>query len=141
MSVIYKRVALIGLGLIAGSMAYAMRRAGVAEEITGYAHSQETRDAVREIGFCDTVYDSAAAACEGADLVVLAVPVGAMGRVAAEIAPSLAHGCTVTDVGSVKRDESSIMWCGSGKRWAQMSMRWTRIGMIWSCLSQAIRRT
>jgi cyclohexadieny/prephenate dehydrogenase len=104
MSVIYERVALIGLGLIAGSMAYAMKRAGVAGEIVGYARSAETRDAVRQIGFCTSVADSAAAACAGADLIVLAVPVGAMGSVAAEIAPVLKPGAMVTDVGSVKRD-------------------------------------
>jgi len=104
MSVIYNRVALIGLGLIAGSMAYAMKRAGLAGEIVGYARSAETRDTTRRLGFCDTVYDSAVAACVDADLVVLAVPVGVMGDVAAEIASVLKPGATVTDVGSVKRD-------------------------------------
>lgn len=103
MSQVYKRVALIGLGLIAGSMAHAMRRSGLAGEITGYARSAETRDTAREIGLVDRVCDSAADAVDGADLVVLAVPVGAMGRVAEEIAPALAPGATVTDVGSVKR--------------------------------------
>ncbi|WP_052453597.1 prephenate/arogenate dehydrogenase family protein [Celeribacter indicus] len=84
-------------------MSLAMRRAGVAREITGYARSQATRDTAREIGLVDRVCDSAAAAAEGADLVVLAVPVGAMGAVAAEIAPVLKPGAVVTDVGSVKR--------------------------------------
>ena len=101
---IYDRVALIGLGLIAGSMAWAMKRAGMATEITGYARSQATRDTVRRLGFCDRVCESAAEACEGADLVVLAVPVGVMGAVAEEVAPALKPGATVTDVGSVKRD-------------------------------------
>ncbi|MFD0857376.1 prephenate/arogenate dehydrogenase family protein [Roseovarius aquimarinus] len=100
---IYQRVALIGLGLIAGSMSLAMRRAGLAGEIAGYARSEETRRIAREIGLCDRIEDSAAAAVEGADLVVLCVPVGAMGDVAAEIAPALAPGATVSDVGSVKR--------------------------------------
>ncbi|WP_127557475.1 prephenate/arogenate dehydrogenase family protein [Nioella ostreopsis] len=104
MSVMYNRVALIGLGLIAGSMAHAMRRDGLAGEIVGTARSAETRDVAREIGLCDRVVDSASEAVEGADLVVLAVPVGAMGRVAEEIAPHLAPGATVTDVGSVKKD-------------------------------------
>ena len=103
MSVIYDRVALIGLGLIAGSMAHAMRRAGLAGEIVGTARSAETRKVAAEIGLCDRVVDTAAEAVEGADLVVLAVPVGAMGAVAEEIAPHLKPGCTVTDVGSVKR--------------------------------------
>jgi cyclohexadieny/prephenate dehydrogenase len=103
MSVIYDRVALIGLGLIASSMAHAMRRAGLAAEITGFARSAETRAAAREVGFCDRVCDTAAEAVSGADLIVLCVPVGAMGVVAAEIAPALKSGATVSDVGSVKR--------------------------------------
>jgi cyclohexadieny/prephenate dehydrogenase len=101
--VIYGRVALIGLGLIASSMAHAMRRAGAAGEIAGYARSAETRAVAREIGLCDRVCESAAEAAEGADLVVLCVPVGAMGAVAAEIAPALKPGATLSDVGSVKR--------------------------------------
>lgn len=103
MSVIYDRVALIGLGLIAGSMAHAMRQNGLAGEIVGYARSAETRQVAREIGLCDIVYDSVTDAVTDADLVVLAVPVGAMGEVAAEIAPYLKPGATVTDVGSVKQ--------------------------------------
>lgn len=103
MSVIYDRVALIGLGLIASSMWHAMTRAGVAREVTGYARSPETRDIAREIGLCDRVCDSAAEAATGADLVVLCVPVGAMGEVAAEIGPVLKPGATVSDVGSVKK--------------------------------------
>lgn len=100
---IYTRVALIGLGLIASSMAHAMRAKGLAGEITGHARSPETRAAAIEIGLCDRVFDSAAKAVAGADLVVLCVPVGSMGAIAAEIAPHLAQGATVTDVGSVKQ--------------------------------------
>jgi len=100
---VYNRVALIGLGLIASSMFWAIKRAGLAGEVTGYARSDETRDTARRIGLCDRVCDTARAAVEGADLVVLCVPVGAMGAVAAEIAPALMPGATVSDVGSVKR--------------------------------------
>lgn len=102
MSVIYNRVALIGLGLIASSMYWAMKRDGLAGEVTGYARSEETRQTAREIGLCDRVCDSITEAVEGADLVVLCVPVGVMGAVAEEMAPALAAGATVTDVGSVK---------------------------------------
>ncbi len=103
MSQIYGRVALIGLGLIAGSMSLAMRRAGLAGEVVGYSRSEETRGIARDIGLCDRIEDSVAAVVAGADLVVLCVPVGAMGAVAAEIAPALKPGATVSDVGSVKR--------------------------------------
>ncbi len=100
---IYQRVALIGLGLIASSMAHAMRRADLAGEIVGTARSAETRETVRELGFCDLVTDTAAEAVKGADLVVLAVPIGAMEAVSREIATHLKPGATVTDVGSVKQ--------------------------------------
>lgn len=103
MAPIYNRVALIGLGLIASSMCHAMRRAGLAGEIVGYARSAQTRQIARDIGLCDTVYDSAAEAATNADLVVLCVPVGAMAAVAVEIEQVLKPGATVSDVGSVKR--------------------------------------
>lgn len=104
MAQVYERVALIGLGLIASSMFWAMKRGGLAGEVTGYARTEATRDTARRIGLCDRVCDSAAEAVEGADLVVLCVPVGAMGKVAEDIAPHLKPGATITDVGSVKQD-------------------------------------
>ena len=99
----YARVALIGLGLIASSMAHAMRRAGMEGEIVGTARSAATREAAARLGFCDRIEDTPEAAVRGADLVVLAVPVGAMSAMAEAIGPRLAPGATVTDVGSVKR--------------------------------------
>lgn len=99
----YDRVALIGLGLIASSMGHAMKRAGLAGEIVGHARSAETMAAAMELGFVDRVCDTAAEAVNGADLVVIATPVGVMGAVAAEIGPHLAPGATVTEVGSVKQ--------------------------------------
>ncbi|MDO9641397.1 MAG: prephenate/arogenate dehydrogenase family protein [Pseudotabrizicola sp.] len=102
MTVLYQRVALIGLGLIASSMAHAMRQYGLAGEIVGHAKSAESRDIAVQIGLCDRVFATAAEAVQGADLVVLCVPVGVMGEIAAEIGPHLASGATVTDVGSVK---------------------------------------
>jgi cyclohexadieny/prephenate dehydrogenase len=103
MSVVYERVALIGLGLIAGSMALAMRRGGLAGHVVGTARTSQTRDIARDLGLCDEVVDSAAAAVQDADLVVLAVPIGAMATLAREIGPHLKDGATLTDVGSVKR--------------------------------------
>lgn len=104
MTQVYDRVALIGLGLIASSMFWAMKRSGLAGEVVGYARSAETRDTAREIGLCDHVYDSVTEAVKDADLVVLCVPVGVMGSVAAKISSSLKAGATVSDVGSVKQD-------------------------------------
>ncbi|MRX50134.1 prephenate/arogenate dehydrogenase family protein [Paracoccus sp. S-4012] len=99
----FRHVALIGLGLIASSMAHAIRATWPEVRITGYARSAETRETAREVGFCNAVTESAPEAVAGADLIVLAVPVGAMGGVAAEIAPHLAPGAVLTDVGSVKQ--------------------------------------
>ena len=104
MAQIYDRVALIGLGLIASSMFWAIKRGGLVGEVTGFARSVETRETAREIGLCDVVYDDINEAVKGADLVVLCVPVGVMGPVMGQIAGSLKKGATVTDVGSVTRD-------------------------------------
>jgi len=102
MSQIYDRVAFIGLGLIASSMIHAIRAGGLAGSMAGTARSAETRAIAREDALCE-VFDTAAEAVRDADLVVLAVPVGAMDKVAQEIAPHLKPGATLTDVGSVKR--------------------------------------
>jgi cyclohexadieny/prephenate dehydrogenase len=98
----YKRVALIGLGLIASSISHAIRRTGLPVEIHGYARSEATRAEAARLGLA-TIFETAGEAVDGADLVILCVPVGAMGGVAREIAPHLAPGATVSDVGSVKR--------------------------------------
>ena len=101
MTVVYNRVALIGLGLIASSMAHAMRAQGLAGEIVGHAKSAESRAVALEIGLCDRVCATAAEAVQGADLIVLAVPVGAMAAIAAEIGPHLMAGATVTSWGKL----------------------------------------
>ncbi len=98
----YRHVALIGLGLIASSISRAMRRAGMEARITGTARTEASRAEAAALGLAE-VFPTAAEAVAGADLVILCVPVGAMAEVAREIAPHLAAGATVTDVGSVKR--------------------------------------
>jgi cyclohexadieny/prephenate dehydrogenase len=99
---IFERVALIGIGLIGSSISHATRRQGLAKEIVGSARTKETLDTALRLGLVDKGYDSAAEAVKGADLVILSVPVGACGPLAAEIAPNLRDGAILTDVGSVK---------------------------------------
>jgi len=99
----YQKIALIGLGLIASSLFWAVKRHDKSIHVSGFARSPETRKTARDIGLCDTVCDTAIEAVKDADLVILCVPVGVMGAVASEIGPHLKAGCTVTDVGSVKR--------------------------------------
>src|SRR5258707_1265107 len=99
---IFNRLALIGMGLIGSSIARAARAQGAVRSIVATARSAATRRRVAELGFADQVVETNAAAVEGADLVIVCIPVGACGAVAAEIGPHLAPGATVSDVGSVK---------------------------------------
>jgi cyclohexadieny/prephenate dehydrogenase len=99
---IFNRLALIGTGLIGSSIARAARAQGAVRSIVATARSAATRRRVAELGIADQVVETNAAAVEGADLVVLCIPVGACGEVAAEISSHLAPNAIVSDVGSVK---------------------------------------
>jgi cyclohexadieny/prephenate dehydrogenase len=98
----FKKIALIGFGLIGGSIARAAREQGLAGEIVTTARSAKTRARVQELGIVDAVVETNADAAKDADLVILCIPVGACGAVAQEIAPHLKPGAIVSDVGSVK---------------------------------------
>ena len=98
----FGRIALIGFGLIGGSIARAARAQGLAGEIVTTARSPATRARVQELGLVDRVVETNAEAVKDADLVILSIPVGACGPVAEEIAPHLKPGAIVSDVGSVK---------------------------------------
>ena len=99
---VFARVAIIGLGLIGASMALAARRGGRVGDVVAYDASASVRARVAELGLADRVAATAQEAVRGADHVVLCVPVGAIGTVAAEIGPHLAPGAVLSDVGSVK---------------------------------------
>jgi cyclohexadieny/prephenate dehydrogenase len=99
---LFQRVALIGFGLIGGSIARAAKLQGLAGEIVTTARSNKTRARVKELGIVDRVVESNADAVTDADLVILCIPVGACGPVAQEIARHLKPGVVVSDVGSVK---------------------------------------
>jgi cyclohexadieny/prephenate dehydrogenase len=99
---LFQRIALIGLGLIGSSVARVARRKKLVGSIVAADASAEVRKRAAELGLADVTAKNAAAAVEGADLVILCVPVGAMGEVAQEIAPHLRQGAIVSDVGSVK---------------------------------------
>jgi cyclohexadieny/prephenate dehydrogenase len=98
----FETIALIGIGLIGSSISHAARRGGLARRIVGYAKTAATRETALRLKLVDAATDSAAAAVKDADLVILCVPVGACGPVAAEIGPHLKKGAILTDVGSVK---------------------------------------
>ncbi len=98
----FRKIALIGFGLIGGSIARAAREQGLAMQIVATARSAKTRARIGELGIVDSVVQSNAEAVKDADLVILCIPVGACGAVAQEIAPNLKPGAVVSDVGSVK---------------------------------------
>ena len=99
---LFEKVAVIGLGLIGSSLCHVMKRERLAGSIAGVARSKETLHTALRIGFIDTGHQTARAAVDGADLIVLAAPVGANSILAEQIAPSLKQGSIITDVGSVK---------------------------------------
>ena len=99
---LFQRLALIGFGLIGSSIARAARAQAAVGAIVATARSAATRRRALELGLADQVVDSNAAAVEGADLVIVCIPVGQSGAVAQEIGPHLAAGAIVSDVGSVK---------------------------------------
>ncbi|MCP5151196.1 MAG: prephenate dehydrogenase/arogenate dehydrogenase family protein [Ectothiorhodospiraceae bacterium] len=98
-----RRLCVIGVGLIGGSLARDLRRAGVVEEVVGASRNRANLERAVELGVVDRFDTDPARAVAGADMVVLAVPLGAIGPVLGHIRPALAPGAVVTDVGSAKR--------------------------------------
>ncbi|KRA44752.1 prephenate/arogenate dehydrogenase family protein [Devosia sp. Root635] len=102
MSVHFRKLALIGIGLIGSSIALAARRQGLAEVISIATRRQDTLDEARELRLGDIYTLDAAEAARGADLVIICTPVGAYESVMRAIAPALEPGAILSDVGSVK---------------------------------------
>ena len=99
---LFDRIAIIGIGLIGSAIAWASRRGNRVGSVVAYDSSPQVRNRVRELGMAHIVADELAEAVRDADHVVLCVPVGAIGTVAAEIASHLKSGAILSDVGSVK---------------------------------------
>ena len=98
----FARVALLGVGLIGSSIAQATRRAGLAGHIAGYEPTPQVLERAAATGFADSLHGDIESAVRGADLVIMAAPVGAYGGLARAMAPHLASGAILSDVGSVK---------------------------------------
>ncbi len=97
------RLAVIGLGLIGGSLARALRAAGAVSEVVACGRSPDSLARALELGVADRVTTDAADAVRAADVVLLGVPLGAMRDLMAQIAPALPAAAIVTDVGSTKQ--------------------------------------
>ncbi len=97
-----KRLTIVGVGLIGGSLARALKAAGACEEIVGWGRSEAPLQKALELGVIDRAETDIAAAVQGADVVVIGVPVGAMKQVLTQLKPHLEPQTVVTDVGSTK---------------------------------------
>ena len=98
----FDKIALVGIGLIGSSLARVIRREGLAGHVSISTRSASTLARAEELALGDSYTTDAAEAVRDADLVIVSVPVGSSGAVAAEIAPALKAGAIVTDVGSTK---------------------------------------
>ena len=97
----FERLAVLGLGLLGGSVAAAAKQRGLAREVVGAARRSAPLERALAAGLVDSVATPEQAVL-GADLVVLGTPVGSMNQVVSNVASGLSPGCLVTDVGSVK---------------------------------------
>jgi len=98
----FKKIALIGIGLIGSSIARAVRKNGAALEISAYSRSEKVDVEAVALDIVDTVHDDPGAAAQGADLVILCVHLNAYGAMMEALAPVLSPGTILSDVGSVK---------------------------------------
>ena len=98
----FQHVAIVGLGLIGGSMGLAIRKGQAAQQVVGYDLGKGVSDQARKVGAIDQAYSALADAVRGADLVILATPVGAMRALLQDLAPLLSPGAIVTDTASTK---------------------------------------
>lgn len=99
------RIAILGLGLIGGSLGLALKQSRLRDvELVGYSRSRETREKARRAEAIDTIAPDAASAVRDAAIVVIATPILTIRRMMEEIAPALPQECTVTDVGSTKAE-------------------------------------
>ncbi len=100
----FKRIAVVGVGLIGGSFALALRRAGLAATVVGVDRDVQALERATALGVIDTAEQSISQAVRGADLVVVAVPVRAIGPVLHDVGLAMDPAATVTDMGSTKTD-------------------------------------
>ena len=113
------RVAIIGVGLIGGSFALALKRAGACAEVVGVGRSPDNLRVALERGAIDRIESDAALAAQGADLVLVATPVSQFARTFAGIAPALDPHALLMDAGSTKQDVVAAARLHLGARIAQ----------------------
>lgn len=120
----FNKIVIFGVGLIGGSFARSLKKAGAVRSVVGMGRSAASLARAQELGIIDAIGDAAsdegmAAALDGADLVLLAAPVAQTGRILAAIAPHLRAGTVVTDAGSTKSDVAAAARHALGGKIAQ----------------------
>src|SRR3954447_3857272 len=100
----FNQLGVIGCGLMGGSFALAMKKAGLVRRVIGYSKSPSTTEAARRLGIIDTIAESALLAVSGSDIVLIAVPVAATESTFKAIRHLIEPGVLIMDVGSTKRD-------------------------------------
>ena len=100
----FNKVTFIGFGLINSSLAHVFKSKSLAKETCAYSRRKETRNKIKKLNIVDNVYDDIKRSVKNSDLIILGVPVGAMKKIVAIIAPSIESGTIITDVGSVKKE-------------------------------------
>lgn len=113
------RLVIVGVGLIGGSLARALRRGNTVDQITGVGRNEANLQRAVELGVINDYFTDAARACENADIIVLASPVGAMQPLLLQILPVLKDNTIITDVGSVKGEVVAAAEKTLGKRFNQ----------------------
>ena len=119
MTVLFNKVAVVGVGLIGGSFALALKHAGAVGQVVGVGRSVTVLERALELGIIDSVPATLAEAVDGADLVLIATPVAQTGPILAALAPLLAPHTIVTDAGSTKSDVVAAARTALGARIGQ----------------------
>jgi prephenate dehydrogenase len=116
---LFERVAVIGVGLIGGSFALGLKQARACGKVVGAGRSRANLELALERGAIDAVADGPAAAARGADLVLVAAPVGQFESIFSALKKDLEKDCVVTDGGSTKRDVVAAARKALGEKVAQ----------------------
>ena len=98
----FDRVAIVGVGLLGGSLAKVMRKLGLAKSLVGHGRNEANLEEAKSLGIIDHVALNMQSAVKDADLIVLCSPVRTASQLIAKVAPQIKPGCLITDVGSVK---------------------------------------
>jgi prephenate dehydrogenase len=118
-ALVINKVVIFGVGLIGGSFALALRKAGKVGEVVGFGRSAATLEEARQFGILDRIGSDVAQEVSNADLVLLATPVAQMPEIFARIAPHLGRQTLVTDGGSTKGDVVAAAYANLGNKVAQ----------------------